>query len=120
MAEDRKVYRSPARADQNMSRPSAPPPSARPPQPPRSGKPRRRRSRRRRSRLVLALCLLCILVVVLVSVVLTRCASGPSGPAQADFGTPAAAWQKNELGYYFNSSGEAVPAAVLKGIDVSK
>ena len=95
MAEDRKVYRSPARADQNMSRPSAPPPSARPPQPPRSGKPRRHRSRRRRSRLVLALCLLCILVVVLVSVVLTRCASGTSGPAQADFGTPAAAWQKN-------------------------
>lgn len=120
MAEDRKVYRSPARADQNMSRPSASPPSARPPQPPRSGKPRRRRSRRRRSRLVLALCLLCILVVVLVSVGLTRCASGTSGPAQADFGTPAAAWQKNELGYYFNSSGEAVPAAVLKGIDVSK
>ena len=43
-----------------------------------------------------------------------------TGPAKADFGTPAAAWQKNELGYYFNESGEAMPAAVLKGIDVSK
>ena len=91
------------------------------PQPPRSGKPRRRKGgRRRRSRLVLALCLLCLLVVAGVCIALTRCTSGPTGPAQADFGTPAAAWQKNDLGYYFNSSGEAIPAAVLKGIDVSK
>ena len=35
-------------------------------------------------------------------------------------GTPAAAWQKNDLGYYFNTSGRAMPAAVLKGMDVSK
>ena len=35
-------------------------------------------------------------------------------------GTPAAAWQKNDLGYYFNTSGQAMPAAVLKGMDVSK
>src|SRR5699024_1033956 len=74
----------------------------------------------RRSRLVLALCLLCLFVVVLVSVLLTRCSAGAAGPARADFGTTAAAWQKNELGYYFNASGEAMPAAVLKGIDVSK
>ncbi|MBM6900766.1 Ig-like domain-containing protein, partial [Gemmiger formicilis] len=68
----------------------------------------------------LALCLLCLLVVVGVCLVLTRCSSGPTGPEQANFGTTAAAWQKNELGYYFNSSGQAMPAAVLKGIDVSK
>ncbi len=121
VAENRKVYRSPERAVPKGAAPGTVPPPAGRPQPPRSGKPRRRkRSRRRRSRLVLVLCLLCLLVVAGVCLVVTRCTSGPTGPAQADFGTPAAAWQKNELGYYFNSSGEAIPAAVLKGIDVSK
>ena len=121
VSEERKIYRSPGRAAPNPQ-PAAPPPSGQGrPQPPRSGKPRRRKGgRRRRSRLVLALCLLCLLVVAGVCIALTRCTSGPTGPAQADFGTPAAAWQKNDLGYYFNSSGEAIPAAVLKGIDVSK
>ena len=122
MSEDRKIYRGPARAAQNNAGAAATPPvqgQGKTP-PPRGGKPRRKRSRRRRSRLVLGLCLLCLFVVTAVCLVLTRCTSGPSGPETADFGTPAAAWQKNELGYYFNSSGEAIPAAVLKGIDVSK
>lgn len=69
---------------------------------------------------MLGLCLVCLLAVITLCVVLTRCSAGPGGPAEPDFGTPAAAWQKNELGYYFNSSGQAMPAAVLKGIDVSK
>ena len=69
---------------------------------------------------MLGLCLLCLAVVLVVSVVMVRCTAEPGGPAEADFGTPAAAWQKNELGYYFNASGGAIPAAVLKGMDVSK
>ena len=126
VAEDRKVYRSPARAANPGPAQGAPRPQAggSPPQRPGGTPPRRRKRRRsaawRRSRLVLALCLLCLFVVVLVSVLLTRCSAGAAGPARADFGTTAAAWQKNELGYYFNASGEAMPAAVLKGIDVSK
>lgn len=120
MAEERKVYRSPERAAKTMPGPNEPAPPPKSQRPQRGRKPRRKRSRRQRSRLVLALCLLCLLVVVGVCLVLTRCSSGPTGPEQADFGTTAAAWQKNELGYYFNSSGQAMPAAVLKGIDVSK
>ena len=118
MADNRKIYRSSQRAAKPAPAPSVPPQSGT--NPPRSGKPNKKRSRRRRSRLTLALCLLCLLVVAAVCLVLTRCSTGPSGPAQADFGTPAAAWQKNDLGYYFNANGEAMPAAVLKGIDVSK
>lgn len=120
MAEERKVYRSPERAAKTMPGPNEPAPPPKSQRPQRGRKPRRKRSRRQRSRLVLALCLLCLLVVVGVCLVLTRCSSGPTSPEQADFGTTAAAWQKNELGYYFNSSGQAMPAAVLKGIDVSK
>lgn len=92
-------------------RPDAPPPPK---------KKKRPGAKRRRSRLVLGLCLLCLLVVVIVSVVLVRCSAEEEGPAEADFGAPAAAWQKNDLGYYFNTSGRAMPAAVLKGMDVSK
>lgn len=120
MAEERKVYRNPERVARTMPSPAAPTPPPKTQRPQRGRKPRRKRSRRQRSRLVLALCLLCLLVVVGVCIVLTRCSSGPTGPEQANFGTTAAAWQKNELGYYFNSSGQAMPAAVLKGIDVSK
>ena len=120
MAEERKVYRNPERVARTMPGPAAPTPPPKTQRPQRGRKPRRKRSRRQRSRLVLALCLLCLLVVVGVCIVLTRCSSGPTGPEQANFGTTAAAWQKNELGYYFNSSGQAMPAAVLKGIDVSK
>ena len=118
MPEERKVYRRPARtaapapqAGQTAPRPAAPPPPK---------KKKRPGAKRRRSRLVLGLCLLCLLVVVIVSVVLVRCSAEEKGPAEADFGTPAAAWQKNDLGYYFNTSGRAMPAAVLKGMDVSK
>ena len=118
MPEERKVYRRPARtavpapqAGQVAPRPDAPPPPK---------KKKRPGAKRRRSRLVLGLCLLCLLVVVIVSVVLVRCSAEEKGPAEADFGTPAAAWQKNDLGYYFNTSGRAMPAAVLKGMDVSK
>ena len=118
MPEERKVYRRPARtaapapqAGQTAPRPDAPPPPK---------KKKRPGAKRRRSRLVLGLCLLCLLVVVIVSVVLVRCSAEEGGPAEADFGTPAAAWQKNDLGYYFNTSGRAMPAAVLKGMDVSK
>ena len=118
MPEERKVYRRPARtaapapqAGQTAPRPDAPPPPK---------KKKRPGAKRRRSRLVLGLCLLCLLVVVVVSVVLVRCSAEEGGPAEADFGTPAAAWQKNDLGYYFNTSGRAMPAAVLKGMDVSK
>ena len=105
VAEDRKVYRSPARAANPGPAQGAPRPQAggSPPQRPGGTPPRRRKRRRsaawRRSRLVLALCLLCLFVVVLVSVLLTRCSAGAAGPARADFGTTAAAWQKNELGY---------------------
>ncbi|WP_294843355.1 GH25 family lysozyme [uncultured Gemmiger sp.] len=116
MPEERKVYRSPARAA-TKARP-AQTAAPRPPQPPQ--KPKRRSAKRRRSRIVLGLCLLCLAVVLVVSVVMVRCTAEPGGPAEADFGTPAAAWQKNELGYYFNASGGAIPAAVLKGMDVSK
>ena len=118
MPEERKVYRRPVRtaapapqAGQAAPRPDAPPPPK---------KKKRPGAKRRRSRLVLGLCLLCLLVVVIVSVVLVRCSAEEKGPAKADFGTPAAAWQKNDLGYYFNTSGRAMPAAVLKGMDVSK
>lgn len=116
MPEERKVYRSPARAAAKArpAKTAAP----RPPQPPK--KPKRRSAKRRRSMLVLGLCLLCLVVVLVVSVVLVRCTAEPEGPAAPDFGTPADAWQKNELGYYFNTSGQAMPAAVLKGMDVSK
>lgn len=116
MPEERKVYRSPARAAAKArpAKTAAP----RPPQPPK--KPKRRSAKRRRSMLVLGLCLLCLVVVLAVSVVLVRCTAEPEGPAAPDFGTPADAWQKNELGYYFNTSGQAMPAAVLKGMDVSK
>lgn len=115
MPEERQVYRSPARAAAHPAK-AAPRPGA--PKPP--PKKRRPSAKRRRSRLVLGLCLLCLAVVLVVSVVLVRCTAEPGGPAEADFGTPAAAWQKNDLGYYFNTSGEAIPAAVLKGMDVSK
>ena len=118
MPEERKVYRRPARtaapapqAGQTAPRPDAPPPPK---------KKKRPGAKRRRSRLVLGLCLLCLLIVVIVSVVLVRCSAEEKGPAEADFGAPAAAWQKNDLGYYFNTSGRAMPAAVLKGMDVSK
>ena len=116
MPEERKIYRAPAGAAKTPARAGAPRTNA--PQPPR--KPKRRPNKRRRSRLVLGVCLLCLLVTLVVSLVLTRCASEAEGPAQPDYGTPAAAWQKNELGYYFNASGQAIPAAVLKGMDVSK
>ena len=116
MPEERKVYRSPARAATKAK--PAQTAAPRPPQPPQ--KPKRRSAKRRRSRIVLGLCLLCLAVVLVVSVVMVRCTAEPGGPAEADFGTPAAAWQKNELGYYFNASGGAIPAAVLKGMDVSK
>ena len=122
MSEERKIYRSPGRAAPNPPTrcPARLPDRGGPPTAAERQTPAPQGQRRRRSRLVLALCLLCLLVVAGVCIALTRCTSGPTGPAQADFGTPAAAWQKNDLGYYFNSSGEAVPAAVLKGIDVSK
>ena len=116
MPEERKIYRAPAGAAKTPARAGAPRTNA--PQPPR--KPKRRPNKRRRSRLVLGVCLLCLLVTLVASLVLTRCASEAEGPAQPDYGTPAAAWQKNELGYYFNASGQAIPAAVLKGMDVSK
>ena len=45
-------------------------------------------------------CAACLVLVIVLAVALTRCSVGPTGPAKADFGTPAAAWQKNELGYY--------------------
>ena len=121
MADERKVYRSPARgkwaasgAGRARQQEGAGVPPRTPKQPP------RKTSKKRRSRAVLGLCAACLVLVIVLAVVLTRCSAGPTGPAKADFGTPAAAWQKNELGYYFNESGEAMPAAVLKGIDVSK
>ena len=112
--EQRKIYRRPAQPA------PAPGPAAPTPPPPPRGKKRRSRRARRRLRLVLALCILCLVVAIAAAVAFVRCSAGPSGPAQPDYGTVAAAWQKNELGYYFNASGEAMPAAVLKGIDVSK
>ena len=121
MADERKVYRSPARAQRAVSGAGPARQQGGAGVPPRTPKqPPRKTSKKRRSRAVLGLCAACLVLVIVLAVVLTRCSAGPTGPAKADFGTPAAAWQKNELGYYFNESGEAMPAAVLKGIDVSK
>ena len=117
MADERTVYRSPARAQKAASA-GNPRQGGQPPRTPKQAP--RRGSKKRRSRAILGICAACLVLAVGIAVVLTRCSAGPTGPAKADFGTPAAAWQKNELGYYFNESGEAVPAAVLKGIDVSK
>ena len=118
MPEERKVYRRPARTA--VPAPQAGQVALRPDAPRRQRKKKRPGAKRRPSRLVLGLCLLCLLVVVVMSVVLVRCSAEEEGPAEADFGAPAAAWQKNDLGYYFNTSGRAMPAAVLKGMDVSK
>ena len=121
MADERKVYRSPARAQRAVSGAGPARQQGGAGMPPRTPKqPPRKTSKKRRSRAVLGLCAACLVLGIVLAVVLTRCSAGPTGPAKADFGTPAAAWQKNELGYYFNESGEAMPAAVLKGIDVSK
>ena len=117
MADERTVYRSPARAQKAASA-GNPRQGGQPPRTPKQAP--RRGSKKRRSRAILGICAACLVLAVGIAVVLTRCSAGPTGPAKADFGTPAAAWQKNELGYYFNEGGEAVPAAVLKGIDVSK
>ena len=124
MADERKVYRSPARAQgtaagTQTAGPAGPAGNV-PPRAPKQPNHRPAPAKKRRSRAILGLCAACLVLVVILVVVLNRCSAGPTGPAKADFGTPAAAWQKNELGYYFNTSGEAVPAAVLKGIDVSK
>ena len=114
MPEERKVYRNPARAAAKArpAKTAAP----RPPQPPK--KPKRRSAKRRRSMLVLGLCLLCLVVVLAVSVVLVRCTAEPEGPAAPDFGTPADAWQKNELGYYFNTSGKMAANTTVGGYKV--
>ena len=117
MADERTVYRSPARAQKAASA-GNPRQGGQPPRTPKQAP--RRGSKKRRSRAILGICAACLVLAVGIAVILIRCSAGPTGPAKADFGTPAAAWQKNERGYYFNEGGEAVPAAVLKGIDVSK
>ena len=55
--------------------------------------------------------------VILAVIFLTQIDEG--SPAVPDTGSPAAAWMKNENGYYFNNAGEPILAATLKGIDVS-
>ena len=57
------------------------------------------------------------LAVIVAVVFLTQIDEG--GPAVPEVGAPAAAWMKNENGYYFNNAGEAILPATLKGIDVS-
>ena len=109
MAEERYVYRRAGAAPQARN------PKTNPPRRPAPPKRRRRRPGR-----VLALCLTCLLLAAAVGVALVRCGIEEAAPAKADFGTAAPAWQKNELGYYFNSAGNAIPAAVLKGMDVSR
>lgn len=109
MAEERYVYRRAGAAPQARN------PKTNPPRRPAPQKRRRRRPGR-----VLALCLVCLLLAAAVGVALVRCGIEEAAPAKADFGTAAPAWQKNELGYYFNSAGDAIPAAVLKGMDVSR
>lgn len=69
--------------------------------------------------MTLLLCLGVLALVICAVMALIGMDRGPTGPATADFGPPAAAWQKNENGYFFNASETAMPAAVLKGIDVS-
>jgi len=59
-------------------------------------------------------------VLVCATVALLSRSGAQKAPEKPDFGTVAAAWQKNEKGYYFDSDGEPMPGAVLKGIDVSK
>ena len=130
MPEQRKIRRTPAAAptpaQPQAGQPAAQERQAQQPQKPRrpAAKPPKKRKplskRQRYNRTVLGSCLLCLVAVIIFAVVLVRCTAEEETPATADFGTPAAAWQKNELGYYFNSSGEVIPGAVLKGIDVSK
>ena len=126
MPEERKIRRTPAAAP-TPAQPQAGQPAAREqpaaPRRPAAKPPKKRKplsKRQRYNRTVLGSCLLCLVAAIIFAVVLVRCTAEEETPATADFGTPAAAWQKNELGYYFNSSGEAIPGAVLKGIDVSK
>lgn len=70
-------------------------------------------------RLILpGLALLVIVVFCLVLFLVTQSSEGE--PAVPETGTSAGAWMKNDAGYYFNSAGEPILAATLKGIDVSK
>ncbi len=72
---------------------------------------------RRRLILLIALAVLALLICLFVWLFSRN--AGPEAPAQPDIGTPAAAWAKNEKGYYFNDAGEPILEAVKKGIDVS-
>lgn len=113
MAEERYVYRRAGSAPPARKSPAANTPPPRRPAPP-------KRRRKRRPVRVLVLCLVCVLLAAAGGIALVRCGVEESGPAVPNFGTAAPAWQKNELGYYFNSAGSAIPAAVLKGMDVSR
>lgn len=72
-----------------------------------------------KSLVYLGVCAAAVALCLLVSALLLR-ESGPSGPATPEFGSSAGAWAKNEQGFYFNSAGEVIPAAMRKGIDVSE
>lgn len=70
-------------------------------------------------RLILpGLALLVIVVFCLVLFLVTQSSEGE--PAVPETGNSAGAWMKNDAGFYFNSAGEPILAATLKGIDVSK
>ena len=112
MAEERYVYRRAGSAPPTRKSPAANTPPPRRPAPP--------KRRKRRPVRVLVLCLVCVLLAAAAGVALVRCGIEEAAPAAPNFGTAAPAWQKNELGYYFNSAGSAIPAAVLKGMDVSR
>lgn len=81
---------------------------------------RQGKAKPKRSPLTPLLCLGALALAICLAVALVSCESGPAGPAEPDYGTAADAWQKNERGYYFNTAGQVIPGAVLKGIDVSK
>lgn len=129
MADERYIFRAKpkprSKPEPAQKPPAAPPPQKPPmqktptPQAPKPAKPPRK-PRRKLKPIVPLLGLALLAVAICAVVALVSCQQGPTGPATPDFGTPAAPWEKNDLGYYFNESGEPIPAAVLKGIDVSK
>lgn len=81
---------------------------------------KRGKTKQRHNPLVPLLCLGMLALAICLVVGLVSRERSPSGPATPDYGPVADAWQKNELGYYYNDAGEVIPGAVLKGIDVSK
>ncbi len=111
--------RQPGRAHLLPPAPPAPgvPPTPQSPKAPRPAPTRQQLAQQRRLLVLVALGLLALLICLVVWLLRD---TGPRAPAELDIGEPAAAWAKNENGFYFNDVGEAILPAVQKGIDVSR